>query len=53
MGRCGQCPVLSVEFLEWVHEAFYTRRPEDLHWAEDATTGRRVKSFLGRLARAA
>ncbi|SPL62478.1 Fic family protein [Ochrobactrum soli] len=42
-------PVVSVEFLLWVHEQFCARLPEDLLWVTNPDTGERLEVVPGAL----
>ena len=42
-------PVLSTEFIVWVHRAFCERLPDDLLWVENPDTGERLRVIPGEL----
>jgi len=42
-------PVLSVDFILWVHREFCERVPEDLLWVENPTTKEKLKVVPGQL----
>lgn len=41
-------PVVSIEFISWVHREFGRRLPEELLWVEDPDTGRRIQVIPGK-----
>ena len=44
-------PVVSIEFILWVHREFCERLPEDLLWVENPETGERIRVVPGELRR--
>lgn len=42
-------PVMSVDFIRWLHAEFCERLPEDLLWVSDPDTGKRIRIIPGRL----
>lgn len=42
-------PVVSKEFILWVHRSFYERLPEDLLWVESLATKEKIKLVPGAL----
>lgn len=47
----GQGPedIVSVEYMTWLHEAFCSRLPDEMLWAENPETGNRLKVIPGEL----
>ena len=50
---CGEAPspVVSVEFILWVHREFCSRLPDELLWATNPDTGARLPVVPGELRR--
>ena len=42
-------PVVSLDFILWLHRSFCERLPEDLLWVEDADSGARLRVVPGEL----
>ena len=42
-------PVVSKEFITWVHREFYQRLPDDLLWVENPETHERLRVVPGEL----
>lgn len=42
-------PVVSAEFIKWVHFEFCSRLPDELLWVEDPDTGKRIQVIPGAL----
>lgn len=45
----GPGSALSVNFIRWLHQEFYTRVPDDMWWVENPQTNERLKMMPGEL----
>ena len=48
-GKVPAASPISTEYIQWIHEQFCRRLPDELLWLEDSSTGARVRVVPGAL----